>query len=106
VAGLLGVARIERASPSFVKRSTGMTIGGVAPIGHPAPIDTLVDVELSRYDRVWAAAGHPSAVFHTSYEELLRLTAGSAAEVGDGPLDPAVTGIGGDPLSDVPEAVS
>jgi prolyl-tRNA editing enzyme YbaK/EbsC (Cys-tRNA(Pro) deacylase) len=105
VAGLLGVAEISRASPSFVKRSTGQSIGGVAPIGHPEPIDTLVDVELARYDRVWAAAGHPSAVFPTSYEELLRLTAGAAAEVGDGPLDPAVTGLGGDPMPDVPEAV-
>jgi prolyl-tRNA editing enzyme YbaK/EbsC (Cys-tRNA(Pro) deacylase) len=106
VAGLLGVPHIARASADSVKRNTGQAIGGVAPIGHPHPIGTLVDVELSRYDRVWAAAGHPSAVFPTSYEELLRLTAGTAAEVGDGPLDPAATGLGGDPVADVPEAVS
>jgi prolyl-tRNA editing enzyme YbaK/EbsC (Cys-tRNA(Pro) deacylase) len=110
VAGLLGVAGITRADADFVKRNTGQAIGGVAPIGHPEPIGTLVDVELARYDRVWAAAGHPSAVFPTSYEELLRLTAGTAAEVGDGPLDPAATGLGGDPvvggpITDVPEAV-
>jgi prolyl-tRNA editing enzyme YbaK/EbsC (Cys-tRNA(Pro) deacylase) len=106
VAGLLGVPHIARASADYVKRNTGQAIGGVAPIGHPHPIGTLVDVELSRYDRVWAAAGHPSAVFSTSYEELLRLTAGTAAEVGDGPLDPAATGLGGGPIADVPEAVS
>ncbi len=86
VAGLLGVRRITPASPEFIRRHTGQPIGGVAPIGHPEPIGTLVDVELARYDHVWAAAGHPRAVFCTSYEELLRLTAGSAAEVGGGPI--------------------
>jgi prolyl-tRNA editing enzyme YbaK/EbsC (Cys-tRNA(Pro) deacylase) len=105
VAGLLGVPHIARASADYVKRTTGQAIGGVAPIGHRHPIGTLVDVELARYDRVWAAAGHPSAVFPTSYEELLRLTAGAAAEVGDGPLDPAATGLGGGPVADVPEIV-
>ena len=87
VAGLLGVPRLRRATPDFVRDATGQAIGGVAPIGHPAPIGTLVDIELARYERVWAAAGHPSAVFPTTYEELLRLTAGTAAEVGTGPFD-------------------
>lgn len=90
VAGLLGVPRLRRADAAFVRRHTGQAIGGVAPVGHPAPIDTLVDVELARHDRVWAAAGHPSAVFPTTYDELLRLTAGTAAEVGD---DPTATGV-------------
>jgi prolyl-tRNA editing enzyme YbaK/EbsC (Cys-tRNA(Pro) deacylase) len=88
VAALLGVPRLRRATPDFVRDTTGQAIGGVAPIGHPAPIGTLVDIELARYDRVWAAAGHPSAVFPTSYEELLRLTAGTAAEVGADPSAP------------------
>ena len=85
VATLLGVPGIARASADFVREHTGMPIGGVAPLGHPEPIGTLVDVELARYEQVWAAAGHPHAVFPTSYEELLRLTDGTAAEVGDGP---------------------
>ncbi|SNS46333.1 Cys-tRNA(Pro) deacylase, prolyl-tRNA editing enzyme YbaK/EbsC [Geodermatophilus pulveris] len=84
VTALLGVREVRRASADFVRRHTGQPIGGVAPVGHPAPIGTLVDVELARYDRVWAAAGHPHAVFPTTYDELLRLTAGTAAEVGDG----------------------
>jgi prolyl-tRNA editing enzyme YbaK/EbsC (Cys-tRNA(Pro) deacylase) len=88
VAALLGVPRMRPASPDFVRRHTGQPIGGVAPIGHPEPIGTLVDVELARYDRVWAAAGHPHAVFPTTYEELLRLTGGTAAEVGNGPVVP------------------
>ena len=95
VAGLLGVPHLRRATPDFVRDATGQAIGGVAPIGHPAPIGTLVDIELARYERVWAAAGHPSAVFPTTYEELLRLTAGTAAEVGAGPFDaPAVATAG------------
>ena len=85
VAALLGATGISRATPDFVRRHTGQPIGGVAPVGHPAPIGTLVDIELARYEQVWAAAGHPSAVFSTSYDELLRLTAGTAAEVGAGP---------------------
>src|SRR3954449_975208 len=85
VAQLLGVPAITRASADFVREHTGQPIGGVAPIGHPEPIGTLVDVELARHDQVWAAAGHPHAVFPTTYDELLRLTAGTAAEVGTGP---------------------
>jgi prolyl-tRNA editing enzyme YbaK/EbsC (Cys-tRNA(Pro) deacylase) len=85
VAELLGVDTITPAPADFVRRHTGQAIGGVAPIGHPEPIGTLVDVELARYDTVWAAAGHPAAVFSTRYDELLRLTEGTAAEVGDGP---------------------
>jgi prolyl-tRNA editing enzyme YbaK/EbsC (Cys-tRNA(Pro) deacylase) len=85
VAELLGVAAITPAKADFVRRHTGQAIGGVAPIGHPEPIGTLVDVELARYETVWAAAGHPAAVFPTSYDELLRLTEGTAAEVGTGP---------------------
>jgi prolyl-tRNA editing enzyme YbaK/EbsC (Cys-tRNA(Pro) deacylase) len=77
---------VRPASAAFVRRHTGQPIGGVAPIGHPEPIGTLVDVELARYDRIWAAAGHPHAVFPTSYEELLRLTGGTAAEVGEDPV--------------------
>ena len=81
VAGQLGATSVRRASPDFVRQHTGQVIGGVAPIGHPTPIGTLVDVELARYDRVWAAAGHPAAVFPTTFDELLRLTGGTAAEV-------------------------
>ena len=85
VAALLGVPRIDRATPDFVRRHTGQAIGGVAPLGHPEPIGTLVDVDLARYEQVWAAAGHPHTVFPTTYAELLRLTGGTPAEVGPGP---------------------
>ena len=82
VSGLVGVQHLRRADADFVRKHTGMAIGGVAPIGHPKPIRTLVDVALARYDVVWAAGGHPHTVFPTTYDELLRITAGTPAEVG------------------------
>ncbi len=81
VQALTGLARIERADPEFVRSTTGFTIGGVAPVGHPAPIRTIVDVSLNRYDTVWAAAGHSHSVFATTYEELVRITGGQPMEV-------------------------
>jgi prolyl-tRNA editing enzyme YbaK/EbsC (Cys-tRNA(Pro) deacylase) len=81
VADLIEVERLDRADAAFVRRHTGFAIGGVAPIGHPTPLRTLVDVSLAQYAEVWAAAGHPRSVFRTSYDELLRLTGGVPAEV-------------------------
>lgn len=83
IATLLGVDAVRRAPAELVREVTGQPIGGVAPVGHPEPIGTLVDVELARHAQVWAAAGHPATVFPTTYEELLRLTDGTAAEVGE-----------------------
>jgi prolyl-tRNA editing enzyme YbaK/EbsC (Cys-tRNA(Pro) deacylase) len=94
VADLLGVPAVTRATPEFVRRHTGQPIGGVAPLGHPEPIGTLVDVELARFGQVWAAAGHPHTVFPTSYDELLRLTEGTPAEVGAGPVGAGQPGTG------------
>jgi prolyl-tRNA editing enzyme YbaK/EbsC (Cys-tRNA(Pro) deacylase) len=81
VAALLGVGAVRRADPETVRAATGQVIGGVAPVGHPAPLPTLVDTDLADYDVVWAAAGHAHAVFATSYDELLRITAGRPAQV-------------------------
>ena len=81
VADLLELAEVRLADAEFVRRHTGVAIGGVAPIAHSSPMETVVDVSLSRYEQVWAAAGHPHTVFPTSYDELLRLTGGHAAEV-------------------------
>ena len=76
-----GWLAVRRADPDFVRVATGQVIGGVAPVGHPAPIRTLVDVWLDKYEVVWAAGGHQHTVFPTSYTELLRLTGGEPAEV-------------------------
>jgi prolyl-tRNA editing enzyme YbaK/EbsC (Cys-tRNA(Pro) deacylase) len=81
VAALLGYSSVKRATPEFVKEHTGQPIGGVAPLGHPKPIPTLVDTALAGYEVIWAAGGIPHAVFPTAYEELVRITGGTPAEV-------------------------
>ena len=72
---------ISRASKEQVKLATGQVIGGVAPVGHPKPIRTVVDVELAKFAEVWAAAGHAKTVFPTTFTELLMLTGGAALTV-------------------------
>jgi len=72
---------LRRASAEFVRAHTGQPIGGVAPVGHPAPIRTLVDRDLAAFDPLWAAGGVPHAVFPLSYADLLRLTNGTEADV-------------------------
>jgi prolyl-tRNA editing enzyme YbaK/EbsC (Cys-tRNA(Pro) deacylase) len=72
---------IGRASREVVKDATGQVIGGVAPVGHPSQLRTLVDVALADYPVVWAAAGHAHTVFPTSFDELLRITGGEPARV-------------------------
>jgi len=81
VAQALGIGKLRRASADFVRQHTGQVIGGVAPLGHPAPIRTLVDEDLRRYGEVWAAAGVPQSVFPTSFDELVALTGGTPAQV-------------------------
>lgn len=76
--------RIGRASKEVVKAATGQVIGGVAPVGHPAPVRTFVDVDLAQYGEVWAAAGHAKTVFPTTFDELVRITAGTPT-----PVEPA-----------------
>jgi prolyl-tRNA editing enzyme YbaK/EbsC (Cys-tRNA(Pro) deacylase) len=81
VAAGLGLTELKRATPEFVREHTGQPIGGVAPVGHPKPVRTLVDTALRAYDSIWAAGGVPRAVFPISYAELLRVTAGTPADV-------------------------
>ena len=81
VADTLGVERLKRATPEFVREHTGQVIGGVSPLGHPAPVPTYLDPWLRRYDEVWAAAGHPAAVFSTTCEELLAMTGATEIDV-------------------------
>jgi prolyl-tRNA editing enzyme YbaK/EbsC (Cys-tRNA(Pro) deacylase) len=82
VARLIGASAVQRADARSVRAWTGQAIGGVGPVGHPAPIRTVVDTWLEKYDVIWAAAGHPHTVFPTSFAELVRITHGTPAEVG------------------------
>ncbi|MFJ9445367.1 YbaK/EbsC family protein [Kitasatospora sp. NPDC101235] len=84
LAGQLGTGPIERATAAQVREATGQAIGGVAPTGHPARLRTVVDTALQQYEVLWAAAGHPHTVVPMTYEELLRVTAGTPSVVTPG----------------------
>jgi prolyl-tRNA editing enzyme YbaK/EbsC (Cys-tRNA(Pro) deacylase) len=81
VAAEFGITALRRATPEFVRQHTGQAIGGVAPVGHPKPVRTLVDTTLQSYPVVWAAGGVPRAVFPTTYAELVRITSGTPIDV-------------------------
>ena len=72
---------LRRADKDFVRQHTGQVIGGVSPIAHPTPVPTYIDPWLRTYDVVWAAAGHPAAVFSTTYDELVAMTGAAEIEV-------------------------
>jgi prolyl-tRNA editing enzyme YbaK/EbsC (Cys-tRNA(Pro) deacylase) len=81
VATEIGAAAVKRADVDTVRAATGFPIGGVAPVGHPSPLRTVIDQHLDTFPVVWAAAGTPNAVFPTSFAELIRLTGGVPAEI-------------------------
>jgi len=81
VATTVGLPPLRRATPDQVRLATGQPIGGVSPVGHPAPLRTLVDVALEAHPVVWAAAGTPHAVFASTFQRLVEITAGRAVAV-------------------------
>lgn len=83
VAENLGVAKLHRVDADYVKEKSGFSIGGVAPIGWVSPATILIDQALNDYEVVWAAAGHPHAVYPTSYAELIECTGAKPMVVGD-----------------------
>jgi prolyl-tRNA editing enzyme YbaK/EbsC (Cys-tRNA(Pro) deacylase) len=80
LAALTGAA-IGKANADAVREATGYSIGGVPPIGFPAPIPTFIDRDLLQYDVVWAAAGTSRHVFPIAPEELVRITSGMVADL-------------------------
>jgi len=79
----LGIAELLRADADYVKTVSGFTIGGVSPVGWLSKPQTLIDVALNDYNVVWAAAGHPHAVYPTTFDELQRMTGATALVVGE-----------------------
>ncbi len=73
--------KLGRADAEFVKGRTGFSIGGVSPLGHTSTPVTLIDRDLFRFDEIWAAAGHPHAVFKLSPKDLEILTNAPVADV-------------------------
>ena len=83
VATKLGVASLSRVDADYVKEKSGFSIGGVAPIGWINPATIIIDEALNDYQVVWAAAGHPHAVFPTTYDELSKITSATQMRVAD-----------------------
>jgi prolyl-tRNA editing enzyme YbaK/EbsC (Cys-tRNA(Pro) deacylase) len=80
VAALVGEP-LARADADFVRAETGFAIGGVAPVGHVKPVETLIDEHLLGFEEIWAAAGHPNTVFRLTPAQLVTMTQGRVAAV-------------------------
>lgn len=83
VAGNLRVEKLGRVDADYVKEYSGFSIGGVAPIGWLSPATILIDQALNDYEVVWAAAGHPHAVYPTTFAELVKITSAQPMVVGE-----------------------
>lgn len=83
VAANLDIEKLHRADADYVRLQSGFAIGGVSPIGWLQPPTVIIDEALNDYDVVWAAAGHPHAVFPTTYTQLLNATGALAMTIGD-----------------------
>ncbi|MFE6733905.1 YbaK/EbsC family protein [Microbacterium sp. NPDC057741] len=81
LAHALGAAEVAMAPASLVREVTGQAIGGVAPVGHPAPLRTFLDEDLQRHPQIWAAAGTPHSVMPLTFEQLRTMTGGSLVRV-------------------------
>jgi len=80
IAQIIGES-VKKANANFVLEKTGFAIGGVAPVGHPEKIETLIDEDLFCYQEIWAAAGNPNSVFKLSPQQLLKITGGRIIKV-------------------------
>ena len=72
---------VSMANADQVKSQTGFSIGGVSPVAHLEKIKILVDSSLSRYENVYAAAGHPNSIFKIGYKQLIELTKGKEEDI-------------------------
>ena len=80
---ILNQKDVSMADANEVKKNTGFSIGGVAPVAHIKNLDILVDKSLNRFQYVFAAAGHPNCVFKINYRELIKITNGIEKEISE-----------------------
>ena len=81
IAQCLGAPAVQMANADQVRAATSYAIGGVPPVAHGTPLETWVDQTLLRFERVWAAAGAPNALFEIEMKLLLELTQGRVADI-------------------------
>ena len=80
---ILNKKNVCMANANEVKKYTGFSIGGVSPIGHIKKLDIFIDTSLTRFENVFAAAGHPNCVFKINYDQLVKITQGSEKEISE-----------------------
>lgn len=73
--------KLSKPDADFVREQTGYVIGGVPPLGHSRPLTTFIDQSLLEYTLIWAAAGHPHAVFPLTPQELVQMTGGQVVDI-------------------------
>jgi prolyl-tRNA editing enzyme YbaK/EbsC (Cys-tRNA(Pro) deacylase) len=78
---ILNKKDVSMANAEQVKNQTGFSIGGVSPVAHLEKIEALIDLSLSRYENVYAAAGHPNSIFKITYKQLVKLTNGKEEDI-------------------------
>ena len=78
---ILSIKDVSMANAEQVKDQTGFSIGGVSPIGQLKKINIFVDLSLSRYENIYAAAGHPHTIFKITYKQLLKITNGKEENI-------------------------
>lgn len=83
LAAELNATAIVMASAKQVRSITGQAIGGVAPVGHPAPIRTVIDISLNGYETIWAAGGTPHTLMPLTFDQLQALTRGTPVRVAE-----------------------
>lgn len=81
IAAAIGAESVDKANAAQVKAASGQVIGGVAPVGHPAPLRTLVDEDLASHDTVWTAGGTPETVVELTFADLVAVTGGTVTRV-------------------------
>lgn len=81
IAQSIGADHVSMAPASVVREVTGQAIGGVAPVGHPAPLRTFIDDALRDHAQIWAAAGHPNTVMPLTFDTLQKITDGGIIAV-------------------------
>jgi prolyl-tRNA editing enzyme YbaK/EbsC (Cys-tRNA(Pro) deacylase) len=75
--------KLGRADGNYVKKRVGFAIGGVPPVGHIEPLETIMDADLKKYEVIWAAAGSPFAVFQLKSIDLEALTKGKWVDLSE-----------------------
>ena len=78
---ILNLKDVSMADAEQVKNQTGFSIGGVSPVAHLNPNKVIIDTSLSRYEDIYAAAGHPNTIFKISYKQLIKLTEGTEEDI-------------------------